>query len=127
MTRDALIIVVFLILVAGAAMVHNRLISYQPMTSVYGTQICVTDKPSAVIPLPDAVAGISDDGQADLTYCGVQCMAFSGCHRFNYRQKFSSSSTVARQCELYAYIPVHCTTTDNLCQYFKVTCCSLTS
>lgn len=120
MICGALITAVSIILVTDPTLVHSQSLSYEPMTSVYGTAICATDEPNAVISIPDVVPSISYERLSGVTYCGMQCLAFSGCQRFNFWQSSSGSSTGSRKCELYTYVPVHCTTTNNLCQYFKV-------
>jgi hypothetical protein len=103
-------------------LVRSQRLFFKPMTSVYGSKICAVDKPSAVFPVtqvPQIEIGIPYE-VPDATRCGFHCSMFNGCRGFNYRQPSSSSLTSDGLCELYTYIPGHCTTTNTTCQYYQV-------
>jgi hypothetical protein len=120
-----------LLLVFESALVQCQQLLFQPMISVYESKICAVDAPSAVFPIiqvPEIEIGIPYE-VPDATRCGFHCSMFGGCRGFNYRQSPSSSLRADGLCELYTYVPVHCTTTNATCQYFKVDlsfhCCQL--
>ena len=67
-----------------------------------GSTFCVTETPSAVVPLasyPGFPSGVPESVQ-----CGLLCSGFGGCVGFNYRQPLDWSIE-GGQCDLYASTP----------------------
>lgn len=107
---------IFFVLVAVSSYVIA--ITFTPLTSAYGSPICVTENPTVVILSSTAQPGIPD-GVPLTVRCGFSCSQFSGCVGYNYRHLPRVLPGDAL-CELFTSRPNDCTTIGDSCQYFEV-------